>query len=174
MFRTLFFILWIIIFFVPQVCEGIEIYANGHKYDSLQAYHASSQPSAIGSLPAPVFINSQQEDEIRKEAKRLGVPVDLSKVKTLQIGQSALSDTTRHNLYVLSVENGVVDALRDFYLTWGQPDFQMQRSISTMQLQEAIAQAVTQSKYPKLLISKPGKIRIMDLDNSEGNFILKK
>ena len=68
-----------------------------------------------------------------------------------------------HKLYVLSVENGVVGALQDFYQTWGQADLQTPQSISSGQLQEAIQQAVTTSKDPKLLISEPGKVRIMAL-----------
>ena len=68
-----------------------------------------------------------------------------------------------HRLYVLSVENGVVSALEDFYQTRGKSDFQITRNISSEQLQEAIGQAVAMSKDPKLLISEPGKVRIMAL-----------
>ena len=65
------------------------------------------------------------------------------------------SDTALHELYVLSVENGVIDALQDFYST------PVGHAITLEQLQEAIQQAVTRSKDPKLLISGPGKVRIM-------------
>ncbi len=71
--------------------------------------------------------------------------------------QKELSDTALHQLYVLGVEHGVVDALRDFYST------PVGCSITAEQLQGAIAQAVTRSKEPKLLISQPGKVRIMAL-----------
>ena len=68
-----------------------------------------------------------------------------------------------HKLSVLSVENGVVGALQDFYKTQGPYDFQIPHQISSAQLQKAIQQAVTTSTEPKLLISEPGKMRIMAL-----------
>jgi hypothetical protein len=119
--RILFLVLWVVFVFQTPAYPAIEIYANGHKYDSPQTYLAS-----------------------RKSAK------------ILQGNQKDLSDATLHKLYVLSVENGVVGALRDFYQTRGQSDF-----ISPEQLQEAIQQAVTTSKDPKLLISGAGKVRVM-------------
>ena len=75
--------------------------------------------------------------------------------KSIQGHQKNSFDATLHELYVLSIENGVVDALQDFYGTLAN------RSIAPEQLQEAIQQAVTGSKDPKLLISEPGKVRIM-------------
>ena len=66
------------------------------------------------------------------------------------------SNIASHELYVLSVENGVIDALQDFYST------PVGHSITPEQLQEAIQQAVTRTKDPKLLISEPGKVRIME------------
>ena len=69
-----------------------------------------------------------------------------------------LSDAVLHKLYVLSVENGMVSALQDFYQALGQSN-----SISPEQVQEAIQQTVTTSKDPKLLISGAGKVRIMSL-----------
>jgi len=137
MVRILFLVLCVFPVLGPQAQGAIEIYANGHKYDSLQAYLASKT----------------------------------SKVKAPQVNQKKLSGSTAlttgdidlHKFYILSVENGVAGALQDFYETRGQPDFQMTRRISSEQLQEAIAQAVTTSKDPKLLISKPGKVRIMVL-----------
>ena len=119
----MFLVLWIIPVLGSQAQGAIEIYANGHKYDSPQAYLASKKS-----------------------------------VKTLQVNQKNLSDTALHKLYVLSVENGVVSALQDFYQTCGESDF-----ISPEQLQEAIQQAVTTSKDPKFLISGEGKVRIMAL-----------
>lgn len=119
---------------VPQARGAVEIYANGHQYDSLQAYLASKKSVAAPSPPGK------------------------------------LSDTALHKLYVLSVENGVVGALKDFYST------PVGRSITAAQLQEAIQQAVTRSKDPKLLISKPGKVRIMAIfpDNSKQYFVPKR
>ena len=118
MLRILFLILWVIPFFSLQARADIEIYAKGHKYDSLQGYLSSEKP--LGAV------------------------------------SPKLSGTTPHELYVMSVENGVVAALRDFYST------PVCLSITPGQLQEAIQQAVTKSRDPKLLISKPGKLRIMD------------
>ncbi len=86
-----------------------------------------------------------------------------------KVSQKGLSDAALHKLYVLSVENGVAGALRDFYETRAQFDLQMAHKISSEQLQEAIAQAVAKSKDPKLLISRQGKVRIMSIfpDNSK-------
>jgi len=131
MMRILFLVLCVFSVLGPQARGAIEIYANGHKYDSLQAYLASKKSAAVPSSP--------------KKS---------SGSTTLTTGDTAL-----HKLYVLSVEHGVAGALRDFYETRGQPDFR----ISPEQLPEAIAQAVTTSKDPKLLISRPGKVRIMGL-----------
>ena len=118
--RILFLVLWVIPVLGTQAQGAIEIYANGHKYDSPQAYLASK--------------------------------------KSAPVNQKKLSDASLHKLCVLSVENGVVGALQDFYQTWGQSDF-----IFPEQLQEVIQQAVTTSKDPKLLISGEGKVRIMSL-----------
>ncbi len=161
MLRILFLVLWIILQLGPQAHGAVEIYANGHEYDSLQAYLASKKSAKSGTPSTPVSLNSQQEDYIRKEAEQLGINVDFSKVKTLQVNQEKLSEADLHKLYVLSVENGVVGALRDFY---SNP---IGRSITVAQLKEAIAQAVTTSKDPKFLISRPGKVRIMSLTAQE-------
>jgi hypothetical protein len=118
--RILFLILWVIPVLGTQAQGAIEIYANGHKYDSPQAY--------------------------------------LTSKKTAPVNQKELSDASLHKIYVLSVENGVVSALQNFYQTWGQSDF-----ISPEQLQEVIQQEVTTSEDPKLLISGAGKVRIMSL-----------
>ena len=158
--RILFLVLWTIPLLGPQVQAGIEIDVNGHSYDSLQAYQASKKAAALSSS-IPASLNNQQEDYIRQAAQKLGINVDFSKIKTFQVNQESLNDTTRHQLYVLSVENGVVSALQDFYHNRGQYDIQMPHRISSAQLQGAIQQAVTRSKDPKLLISEPGKIRIM-------------
>jgi len=63
----------------------------------------------------------------------------------------------------------VVGALQDFYQNWGQSEVQVPRTISSEQLQVAIQQAVATSKEPKLLISEPGKVRIMAMspDNTK-------
>ncbi len=131
MMRILFLVLWVILGYGPQAQGAIEIYANGHKYDSLQAYLASKKSTEAVTPPKKI------------------------------------SNTALHKLYVLSVEHGMVDALRDFYQTWGQSDFQMTRGISSEQLPEAIKQAVTTSKDPKLLISGQGKVRIMALTSED-------
>lgn len=147
MLRILFLFLWLIPVVLGSPARGeIEIYANGHKYDSLQAYQVSKE-SAVA--------HSSQES------------------------QNILSDATRHKLYVLSIENGMAGILQDFYETLDQSGPQMVHTLipgtpvslsnTPEQLQEAIQQAVTASKDPKLLISQPGKMRIMDLtpDNSK-------
>ncbi len=122
MMRILFLVLCVFPVLAPQARGAVEIYANGHQYDSLQEYLASKKSAVAPSPP------------------------------------EKLSDIALHKLYVLSVENGVVGALQDFYST------PVGRSITAEQLQEAIQQAVTKSKDPKLLISKPGKVRIMSLN----------
>jgi hypothetical protein len=126
--RILFFLLWVILVFQIPAYSAIEIYVNGHKYDSPQAYLASKRSAVVVGA-------------------RHAVPV-----------HKDLSDAVLHKLYVLSVENGMVSALQDFYQALGQSN-----SISPEQLQEAIQQTVTTSKDPKLLISGAGKVRIMSL-----------
>jgi hypothetical protein len=128
--RRILFLLLCINLLAPLAYGAIEIYANGHKYDSLQAYLVSKK-SAV--------------------------------VKTSQVSRKNLSDSTRHKLYVLSIENGMVSALQDFYM----PGTLIGRTITSKQLQGAIQQAVTASQDPKLLISKPGKVRIMALDRGK-------
>ena len=150
-------------FLEPQVRGAVEIYANGHEYDSIQSYQASKQAKPRETSPATATLTDQQENYIRQEAKKLGIEVDFSKVKTFQVNKKDLPDKLMHRLYVLSVEKGVVNALQDFYKTWGQTDFQLSHIITSQQLQEAIKEAVTASDNTKLLISEPGKVRIMDL-----------
>jgi hypothetical protein len=101
--------------------------------------------------------------EIYANGHKYASPQEYLASKTLAAVPSPkeLSDTTRHQLYVLSVENGVVDALQDFYENQGQSGFQVARRITSAQLQQAIEQTVTGSKDPKLLISNPGKMRIV-------------
>jgi hypothetical protein len=161
--RILFLVIWLVPFFAPVVHGDIEIYANGHKYGSLQEYLASKKAVAMPSPATPVALNSQQEDEVRKEAQQLGINVDFNKVKTLQINQKGLSGESMHKLYVLSVEDGVIGALQDFYQTRGQSNVRVNSIISSEELQEAIQQAVATSKDPKFLISEPGRVRIMAL-----------
>jgi hypothetical protein len=127
--RILFLVLWTMLISGGAHAQGaIEIYVDGHRYGSFEAYLASKRS-----------------------------------VKGFQKDKNDLSDPTRHKLYVMSVENGMVDALSDFYQNWA-----LARRIAPEQLQEAIAQAVADSKGPKFLIASPGKVRIMTLapDNS--------
>ena len=161
MMRNLFLILWVIGPLSSQAHAAIEIYANGHQYNSMQKYLAMEKAAAAKAASTPGALNSQQEDYIRKAAKKLGVDVDFSKIKTFQLGPSNISDNTRHRLYVLSIENGVIGALEDFYQGRQQSGLPMPHRIFLAQLQEAIRKAVTTSKEPKLLISEPGKVRIM-------------
>lgn len=84
-------------------------------------------------------------------------------VKTKAMNRKEPSGQDLHQLYVLGIEYGVIDALRDFYKTKGKPDFQEARRISPRELQEALQQEVTQTKEAKLLISSPGKLRILGL-----------
>ena len=113
----------------------IEIYADGHKYSSLQAYKTSEKSDRV----------------------------DLSKIKTDQLKSMSLAEMAQHKLYVLSVEKTVVGALQGFYQNWGSPDIKEAREISSGQLKDVIQEAVTSSKDPKLLISGAGKVRIMRL-----------
>ena len=158
--RTLFLLLSLLP--AVQAWGGIEIYVKGHKYDSMEAYQASKRPVVAAVTTAvPVPLNNQQEDYIRQEAQRMGFKVDLSKIKTFQVGKQ--DPKALHQLYVMSVERGMAYALTDFYQSRGQFDFHIPRQIASSQLQGAIQQAVTNSPSPKLLIAEPGKIRIMAL-----------
>ena len=136
MMRILFLILWIIPLLAPEAHADIEIYVNGHKYPSFEAYRAAEKLVLLKPKPSPVPLKK-------------------------------ISDAIQHKLYVLSVENGVVGALRDFYQNGGQSDLQVTRQIVPDQLQAAIAQALATSKGPKLLIATPGKVRIMALTADE-------
>jgi len=114
-----FLVLSIVACLLPQRAHGgIEIYADGHQYNSLQAYQLSKKTAVTPSM---------------------------------------------HQLYVLSVENGVKGALQDFYETRRAAVAPWAHKISSGELQGAIAQAVTASNGPKLLISQPGRVRVMDL-----------
>jgi hypothetical protein len=147
--RTLFFILSIMFALQYQAYGDIEIYADGHKYDSMEAYQESKS--------APVVKSS----------------ADSGQAKMLKVAKKGISDLTRHKLYVMSIENGIVGVFQDFYHTWVVSGHQMaitfkpktpvSRRISLAQLQDAIAKAVTSTKGPKLLITGPGKLRIMAL-----------
>ena len=163
MLRILFLVLWSITFISSSSQGAIEIYADGNKFNSIQAYQTSEKKADAQTSATPSSLNNQQEDYIRQKAKQLGIDVDFSKIKTFQVGQGDVSDDIRHKLYVLSVENGVVGALQDFYQSRGELDFQLSHHISSNQLQEAIKEAVTKSDAPKLLIAEPGKLRIMSL-----------
>ena len=162
-------ILFLVLWFTPVLCiqaqGAIEVYADGHKFSSFQAYAESQK--ALAQHAKPATLNNQDEEYILKEAGQLGINVDFHKVKTFQINPKGLSDKTLHQFYVLCVEHGVVTALEDFYQNRGQTVFQIPRSISSEQLQEAIGQAVGSSKDPKLLISGQGKVRIMALTPDE-------
>ncbi len=159
--RILFLVLWAIPAHEAHAQGEIEIYVNGHKFDSLQAYLAFKKSAAETS--SLTSLTSQQVDYIHKQAQQLGIKVDFRKVKTFQINSNHLSDMALHRFYVLSVEHGVAGALQDFYKTRELSVFPMGRRISSDQLQDVIAQAVAASKYPKLLISQEGKVRIMDM-----------
>ena len=161
--KILFLLLWIIPIFQFQAQAAIEIYANGHEYHSFQAYLEARKPIVKKPVLMKASLDKQQEDFIRAQALKLGVEVDFRNIKTFQVNQKKLSDSSLHKLYVQGVENGMVDALEDFYQSLGQPDIRMSRKISSEQLQEVIQQAVITSQYPKLLISEPGKVRIMAL-----------
>ena len=134
MLRILFLFLWIIPVLASPALGAVEIYANGHKFDSIQDY-TSWEESALHS-----------------------------KALSLKDGQIKISDTTRRKLYILSIENGMAGILQNFYQTWGQSVLPVTHRISSDQLQEAIQQAVMASTDPKMLISQPGKMRIVDLN----------
>ena len=133
--RTLMLGLWIVFATQSSSQGAIEIYANGHKFDSIQQYTSWKESSA-----------------------------QLKKDPSSKAHQVNLSDATRRKLYVLSIENGMAGILQNFYQTWGQSVLPLTHRISSDQLQGAIQQAVTASKDPKLLISGPGKMRIVDLN----------
>jgi len=107
-----------------------------------------------------IYINGHQYASIESYQAAKKAAKEQSPV---QVNSHGLSDMVQHQLYVLSFESGMVGALQDFYQTRGQFDLQMTRRIDPEQLQAAIEQAVTGSKAPKLLISEPGKVRIMAL-----------
>jgi len=85
----------------------------------------------------------------------------------VQINELGITESTSHKMYVLGIENGVNEALKNFYQHWGQMDFQFAGPISKSQLQNAIKEEVTKSQNPKLLISEPGKLRIMSLTDKD-------
>jgi hypothetical protein len=151
--------------FLGGPAKGVEIYANGHRYASMQEYQDMKNAAAISTVPA---LSRKDENFILKEGQKLGIKVDLSKVKTIQL-KPKLSDVALHNLYILGVERGVVDALRNFYQKMSPSDIRVTPRILSNQLQDVIKQEVTTSKNPKLLISQHGKMRIMSLtpDNSQ-------
>ena len=126
--------LWIIPVLASPALGAVEIYANGHKFDSIQDY-TSWEESALHS-----------------------------KALSLKDGQIKISDTTRRKLYILSIENGMAGILQNFYQSWGQSALPVTHRISSDQLQGAIQQAVMASTDPKMLISQPGKMRIVDLN----------
>ena len=177
--RILFLVLWSIPLLGLQAQGAIEVFVDGHKYDSFQAYLASQKTAVAKTPPTGVALNNQEEEYIRKEAQELGIDVDFNKVKTFQINPKGSSDKSLHQFYVLSVEHGVIGALQDFYQNWpssrtftvvqGQAEPQMPHLISSEQLQTVIQQAVATSKEPKLLISEPGKVRIMALNTDEAS-----
>ena len=157
MIRILFLVLWVVMILTAPSNAAVEVYINGHKYDSIEAYLASKKTIGV------------EDDYIKEVAGSYGIKVDLSKIKTFQISkrdQPKVSDQTMHKLYVMSLENGVVDALKDFYNSRGQFDLTIPYRISPRQLPDVIQRSVTTSNAPKLLISQPGKVRIMDLSPS--------
>ena len=163
--RILFLFLCSISWLQPPAWGAIEIYVKGHKYASIMDYLASKKSVFLKSPTVTASLNRQQEQYVLQKAKEWGVKVDFKKVKTIQIGPKNLSNSTQHKLYVLSIENGVISALKDFYETQGLPNLGHSRPISSEQLQDAINQAVARSKEPKLLISTPGKVRIMSMSS---------
>ena len=88
---------------------------------------------------------------------------ELAAVPSVKVNQSPLVGADLHQFYVRSVEHGFAGALMDFYQTYGHVDILKPRSISSDQLQDAIKRAVTSSQDPRLLITGPGKVRIMSL-----------
>ena len=148
----------------PKPHAAIEIYADGHKPALSNHIWTSKKSSAAKSSLTPVSLNSQQEDYIRKKSQQLGINVDLSKVKTFQVNSGNLSDKTSHQLYVLSVEKAGWWVLCGIFIKCQGaicfPDGP--RDLFRAITRQAIQQAVTTSKYPKLLQSAtPGKVRIM-------------
>ena len=130
MLRILFFSLCFFQVVLVGAQTNIEIFADGHRYDSFKDYQDSKKHLEV----------------LSKQAKT-----------------ATMSPATQHRLYVMSVEKGVVGALEDFYEQRSSPAIQLAHRVTLDQMQEAIQEAVTSSKGPKLLISQPGKIRIMAL-----------
>jgi len=166
--RIVFLILTIILCLPLNARAGVEIFIDGHKYDSFQDYENSKKSVKPQLSLSAADIKKQQDDYIRQEAKKLGIKLDLNKIKTIQIKPKSQSELAQHRLFVLGIENSVVGALQEFYQNWGQSDIRMPKEVSVDQLQQIIEQAVSSSKEPKLLISEPGKVRIMSIsaDNS--------
>ncbi|MDE1921127.1 MAG: hypothetical protein KGJ09_06845 [Candidatus Omnitrophica bacterium] len=154
--RTLFFTLSV--FFACQsACGAVEIYAAGRRYISFEAYqeaqNAAQASAAAVALDRRQKSDDRQENDIRRQAGKLGIKMDLS----------------AHRLYVLGAENGMNKALQDFNQKPGETGPRAFRAISSEELQEAIQRAVTVSKTPKLIIAQPGKLRIMDLSTEGPN-----
>ena len=127
--RILFLVLSFILGAPGLSRAAIEIDANGHHYDSLQAYLASEKTTSVVAI--------------------------------------APADGGAHRLYSFSVEDGVKDALTDFKQHQKRSDLKITPQITSAQLQAVLEAAMSNSKGPKLLISQPGKMRILSLDAQE-------
>ena len=147
-------------FSIAHAKKPVEIYSGGNKYDSVESYQFSKEsqkePQKLKGHEAK--LDSTQEDYIRAKASELGVSVDVTKIKTMEIPSK---------LHKVSVEKGVMGALAPFHQTWDNPMPQLARRLDVNLLEEVIKNAMTVSENPKLLISESGKVRIMALNPQE-------
>jgi len=111
---------------------ALEIYVNGQKFDSFEAYKASK--------------NAQ--------------------LKKILLNHHDLPPGS-HQLAVIGVEDGVVGALKNFYVPQNQIGEAINRTIRPADLEDVLAQAVGGSDIPKLLIASPGKLRILAFTTSD-------
>ena len=120
-----------------QSYASIEIDADGQRYDSLKDYLTAQQSSSKHPYVSTVVISQ----------KRDSAPV--------------------HELRSLSAEYGVAGALKDFHQHQRPFDLHLSTSVSAEQLRNILENEISTSKEPKLLISAPGKVRIMSLAGHE-------
>ncbi len=136
----------------------IEIYAAGKRYGSMEEYR--NRDVAVQEVKN----TPQQVEDIQEAAKVLGINVDPSKVKTIEV-KAGVSPQTQDKLKLVALDDDVDGAIADFKQNWNNP--QAQPLASSEQLEDKIREAIGDQKDPVLLISDHGKMRIMALTPKE-------
>lgn len=87
-----------------------------------------------------------------------------------KLSAKPLSEETRHRLYLLGIETGVIGAMRSFDHPNGSGGYMINGVLVPQELESVLAQTVGSSEIPKLLIIEPGKLRIMALTADDKSF----